>query len=188
VSKLITEEESTIEESFEAVARERGVSIYPLDIEKINPTQSVRLKCQVPLCEYYEVCKVCPPNIPSVSEFREALKSYEKAFLVVLRKKIRNIDIFREDFSAELKLAEAISALELIAFRQGYYQAMGLVVGGCKYCSKCPPVGEPCRHPYKARPSPEGFGIDITALAREVGVPVEWPPKKRISFMGLVLI
>ncbi len=187
-SRVNTDGESALDNAFKAVARKRGVHVYPMDINKINPMQSIRLKCQVPLCEYYEVCRVCPPNISSVAEFREALESYSTAYLVVLREKIDNIDLYREDFSAELRLAEIVSELELTAFQYGYYLALGLCVGGCKLCSKCPPPGEPCRHPFKARPSPEGFGIDITRLAREAGVPVEWPPKEQVSFLGLVLV
>ena len=178
----------TLENSFEAIARKWGVDIYPLEINKIIPSQSMRLKCQVPLCEYYDVCKTCPPNIPGVAEFREALLSYSKAYLVVLREQIKNINDYREDFSAELKLAEVVSDLELSAFQYGFYQALGLSVGGCKLCRECTPRGEPCRHPFKARPSPEGFGIDITELAREAGVEVEWPPKKYVSFIGLILV
>jgi predicted metal-binding protein len=178
----------TLETSFEAIARKQGVDIYPLETAKIQCSQSMRLKCQVPLCEYYDVCKTCPPNIPSVADFREALLSYSKAFLVVLREKIQNIDDYRQDFSAELKLADIVSELELAAFQHGSYQAIGLSVGGCKLCDKCAPRGEPCRHPFKARPSPEGFGIDITQLARDAGVAVEWPPKEFVNFLGLVLV
>jgi predicted metal-binding protein len=178
----------TLENSFETVARKWGAELYPLDIKKINPMQSIRLKCQVPLCEYYDVCKTCPPHIPEVAVFREALLSYSKAFLVVLREKIKDIDDYRTDFSAELKLADIVSDLELAAFQHGFYQALGLCVGGCKLCDECAPQGEPCRHPFKARPSPEGFGIDVTELAREVGVAVEWPPKKFVNFIGLVLV
>ena len=178
----------TLETSFEAIAQKSGADIYPLDIKKINPMQSIRLKCQVPLCEYYDVCKTCPPHIPDVAVFREALLSYSKAFLVVLREKIKDIDDYRTDFSAELKLADIVSDLELAAFQHGFYQAIGLSVGCCKFCEECAPRGEPCRHPFKARPSPEGFGIDITQLARDAGVAVEWPPKDFVNFLGLVLV
>ena len=178
----------TLEKSFETVSRKWGVDICPLAIKKIKPMQSIRLKCQVPLCEYYDVCKTCPPHIPDVAVFREALLSYSKAFLVVLREKIKNIDDYRKDFSAEQKLADIVSDLELTAFQHGFYQALGLSVGGCKLCDNCTPHGEPCRHPFKARPSPEGFGIDITALAREAGVAVEWPPKEYVNFIGLLLV
>ncbi len=178
----------SISETFKSLARQWGGEIYELDIKKVVPKQSIRLKCLVPLCEYYNVCKVCPPHIPGVAEFREALQSYSKAFLVILREQIDDIEKYRKDFTAELKLAEIVSALELIAFQSGYYMALGLCVGGCKLCSDCAPQGEPCRHPFKARPSPEGFGIDITELAREAGVPVEWPVTDHVNFMGLVLI
>ena len=178
----------SISDAFEVLARKAGVEIHEIDAKKICPKESVRLKCQVPLCEFYEVCKVCPPNIPSVRQFSEALQDYTRAFLVVLREKIKDIAMYRKDFSAELRLAEIVSKLELTAFQHGYYLTLGLCVGGCKLCSKCPPPGEPCRHPFKARPGPEGFGIDITALAREAGVPVEWPPREGVSFMGLVLV
>lgn len=170
------------------VAKKHGAALYPVEIAQIEPRESMRLKCQVPLCEYFDACKVCPPNIPSVSEFRKALLSYNRAFLVVFREKIEDIGIYRKDFTAELKLAEIISELEQAAFENGLYQAMGLGVGGCKLCDTCTPRGEPCRHPFKARPSPEGFGIDITELARKAGVPVEWPPREYVNFIGLLLL
>ncbi|MCG6880649.1 MAG: DUF2284 domain-containing protein [Deltaproteobacteria bacterium] len=183
-----TDKGGALETVFMEVAEKYGSELYPIDIGKIDPRESMRLKCQIPLCEYFDACKVCPPNIPSVSAFREALSNYRKAFLVVLREKIEDIKIYQKDFSAELKLADIIAHLELAAFENGFYQALGLGVGGCKLCDSCVPKGEPCRHPFKARPSPEGFGIDITKLAREAGVPVEWPPKEYVNFMGLILV
>lgn len=181
-------DDGSIVSAFRSLAGKHGAEIHELDISRIKPRNSVRLKCQVPLCEYYNVCKTCPPNIPTVEEFREILKDYTKAFLIVLREKIDDIETYRTDFSAELKLAELINGLELEAFQHGLYGAMGLCVGGCKYCTHCTPSGEPCRHPFKARPSPEGFGIDITELARETGVDVEWPPREYVNFMGLLFV
>lgn len=177
-----------LEHAFNALAREKGILLFLPDISAIQPKQSIRLKCQVPLCEYYDVCKTCPPNIPGVSEFREALNDYSRAFLVVLQERIKKIETYQTDFSAECRLADMISDMELLAFQHGFYQALGLTVGGCKLCKTCTPKSEPCRHPFKARPSPEGFGIDITDLARQAGVAVEWPPKEYVNFMGLVFV
>ncbi len=177
-----------LEKAFLDVAKRHGIDLYPLAIGQINPRESMRLKCQVPICEYFDACKVCPPNIPSVSQFRETLSGYKKAFLVVLKERIEDINVYRKDFRAELKLADIIGHLEKAAFENGFYQALGLGVGGCKLCEKCTPRGEPCRRPFKARPSPEGFGIDITELARKAGVSVEWPPKDYVNFMGLVFV
>jgi predicted metal-binding protein len=174
--------------ALEEEAVRSGVELVEIDVKDIRPRQALRLKCLVPLCEYYGVSKVCPPNIPSVEEFREALGDYERAFLVVLREKIDALETYQTDFAAELRLAEAVAKLEVAAFGQGRYLTLGLVVGGCKHCRKCAPAGEPCRHPFKARPSPEGFGVDVTELARNAGVPVEWPPKEYVNFLGLLLL
>lgn len=173
---------------FKSKANEYGTEIYKLDIKKINPQQSHKLKCLSPLCEFYGVCKVCPPNIPSVSEFREALQSYSMAFLVVYKEEVVDIENYQYECTAEKKVGETISALEWASIELGYYHVLGLGVGGCKYCSSCTPLGEPCRNPFKARPSPSGYGINATQLAIEAGVPIEWPPKKYVSFLGLVLL
>ncbi|ADG80949.1 DUF2284 domain-containing protein [Thermincola potens] len=170
------------------IANNCGGNLLELNIKHIKPKQSIRLKCQMPLCRHYGVCKVCPPFIPSVQEFTEALSDYSKAFLIVYRERISDIEEYRKDYAAELKLAEIVHNLEAAAFKRGEYQAIGLVVGGCKLCEKCAPPGESCRHPRRARPSPEGLGIDITKLAREAGVPIEWPPKEYVHLLGLLLI
>ncbi len=179
---------SKLNQEFQKYALEHRIVIHSFEVAEIEPKESVRLKCLVPLCEYYGVCKVCPPNIPEVWQFERALKDFTKAYLVVLQEKVVDLEKFHFDFSAELKLAEIILDLERTSFNLGYYQALGLIVGGCKYCEKCVPLNQPCKHPFKARPSPEGFGIDITAIAQKLGVAVEWPPTNTVTFLGLMLI
>lgn len=169
-------------------ASNTAVELFEVGIEKIVPRHNIRLKCAVPLCEYYGVCKVCPPNIPSIDEFEQALKNYAQAFIVVYREKIEDINKYEVNHEAELKLSAAVAALEYAATREGYYRALGLQVGGCKLCETCSPLGERCRHPYKARPSPTGFGLDLTEIAMEAKMPLEWPPVEYVSFMGLLLV
>jgi predicted metal-binding protein len=47
--------------------------------------ERVRLKCQIPLCPHYGQCLTCPPNVPTVEEFRAALKLYSTAVMVQTR-------------------------------------------------------------------------------------------------------
>lgn len=169
-------------------ASDAGVDIYEVGMEKIVPKHSIRLKCAAPLCEYYGICKVCPPNIPPIDEFKAALKDYSRAFVVVYSEKVDDIKKYDENFEAELKLSAAVATLEYVATKEGYYRALGLQVGGCKLCDTCTPSGERCRHPYKARPSPTGFGLDLTEIAMAAKVPIEWPPVHYVSFMGLLLV
>ena len=50
----------SISDAFEVLARKAGVEIHEIDAKKICPKESVRLKCQVPLCEKktgsFEIC------------------------------------------------------------------------------------------------------------------------------------
>jgi len=44
-------------------------------------------------------------------------------------------------------------------------------------------------HPvYAVEILPSGYGINATQLAIEAGIPIEWPPNKYVSFLGLVLL
>jgi len=166
-------------------AEKRGLQIIPLKMREIPVHEGVRLKCLVPLCEFYSVCRVCPPHLPSVSEFRRALTYFSQAFLLVLRHEA----VSREEVAKpEIALLQAVQALEKTAWQHGYYRAMGLAVGGCKLCERCAPLNEPCRHPFQARPSPEGLGIDLTLLARRKGLPLAWPPTGEYLLLGMLLL
>ncbi|MBK7552312.1 MAG: hypothetical protein IPI61_11840 [Syntrophaceae bacterium] len=46
--------------------------------------ERVRLKCQVPICDSYGKNLMCPPYLPSVADFRDALARYDRALIVQL--------------------------------------------------------------------------------------------------------
>lgn len=166
-------------------AKERGVDLIPVAMREIPVHEGVRLKCLAPQCEFYGGCRICPPNLPSLTEIRAALKYFSQGYLAVLRCPA----LTKEEVNqVETTLLEAVGELEKTCWAMGYYRAMGLVVGGCKLCERCAPLNEPCRHPYRARPSPEGLGIDLTMLARKKNIPLKWPPENEMIFLGLLLL
>lgn len=166
-------------------AQEFGVDLIPVSMRDISVHEGVRLKCLVPQCEFYGTCRVCPPNLPSISEIRDALKYFSQGYLVVFK----HAAVTQAEINGvEMSLMKAVEELEKITWSKGYYRAMGLVVGGCKLCERCTPLNEPCRHPYRARPSPEGLGIDLTLLARKKNIPLKWPPEAEMIFLGLLLL
>lgn len=179
---------SLVQEMRKVASKEKALVkvINPSDIEV---RESVRLKCLIPLCEYYGVCRLCPPHLPPLNEIRAALRFYHVGVLVALKFLLSEVDLekFHHDFSYELKLLELVHRLENIAQSGGFREAIGLVVGGCKLCPTCAPPDEPCLHPYKARPSPEGLGIDIMGLALKSGLIVQWPPQESVVLIGLIL-
>lgn len=48
----------------------------------VSIDERVRLKCQIPLCPHFGNVLTCPPNVPTVEEFKKALSKYKRAMLV----------------------------------------------------------------------------------------------------------
>ena len=70
----------------EAFAVEKGAyraRVFPS--RDVAVDERVRMKCQIPLCPHYGRTLTCPPNVPTVDEFRRALGNYRKALLLQTR-------------------------------------------------------------------------------------------------------
>jgi len=175
--------------------------------------ERVRLKCLVPVCDDYGLNLMCPPHVMSVQEFRDVLAKYEWAVLIQIEKpipaemkrEIRNADdvaalykstkfsnSYKKAFDPiKSKLHRIVHKVEAQAFAQGYRFATGFIGGTCKLCPKCVAISnpqEPCRQPFRARPSMEAVGIDVFKTAENAGLPFDIPPKNKTVWNGLVLV
>lgn len=174
--------------------------------------ERVRLKCLVPVCDDYGLNLMCPPNVMSVQEFREVLAKYDWVILIqieelipaemineirqaddvaALYKNAKFLDTYKKSFNpVKLKLHRIVHKVEAQAFALGYRFATGFIAGSCKLCPGCVAKDsqEPCRHPFRARPSMEAVGIDVFKTAENAGLPFDMPPKNSIVWNGLVLI
>lgn len=68
---------------------------------KVVVDERVRLKCEIPLCPHFGSTLTCPPNVPSVEEFRTALRKYRTAVLVQTR---APLSLAMDDFDKEVVL------------------------------------------------------------------------------------
>src|SRR5512139_566489 len=91
-----------------------------IPVSSIVVDERVRLKCLIPLCDKYNRHLMCPPNLPTVGEFRKSLKNYSKALFVQLslrkRGKVSKAEIRRYG----LFLHRIIHQLERKALFLGY--------------------------------------------------------------------
>lgn len=163
----------------------------------------VRFKCAVPACSSYNRHLMCPPNLIPFDEFKEVIASYRKALIVQIVADYDSSDRSSEmTLCAELegqvtepndlmrKLHMMINRIEASAFKKGYYFAAGLIGGECMMCPECvsPHGGEPCRHPFEARPSMEAMGIDVVRTCEKAGLKVALSSKDPVRWTGLVLL
>ena len=169
--------------------KDNRVSFRPFEIPDVKVEERVRLKCMVPPCPDYGRRKFCPPNLPDLDFIRKAISQYQGGVLVCLTIPFSTgvMDEVKQ-FEPHLELMNIIGQCEKIACEKVNHLAFGLTVGGCNLCQECTPNGEPCRHPLKTRPGADGFGIDITTLARKLGINIEWPVQTELNFLGMIFV
>lgn len=70
--------------------------------------------------------------------------------------------------------------------RKEYPDTLCLGAGGCRVCKQCA-YSEPCRFPEKAMSSMEGYGLFVTQVCRDAGIPYHYG-EKTITYTALVLV
>lgn len=145
--------------------------------------ERVRMKCLIPRCARVGESPNCPPYTPEPDMVRRTFSKYSWA--VLIRTDIRSLRDYmaesvktpadrRKALSYHAETARIVAALEGLAYRDGYYLALGLGGGSCKnhLCNgqvcQFLDAGR-CRFPLRAKPSMEAMGIDVFALVNKVG-------------------
>lgn len=128
----------------------------------------VRMKCRFG-CDDYGKRLTCPPFGPTPDEFRRVLGEYRWA--VLLKFDPPPTKRVEQWLAYEGSIHELVVKMEREAFLMGYYSAFGLAAGPCPLCKECDL--KECKHPYTARPSMEGCGVDVFATARNSGFEIK---------------
>ncbi|HRT27205.1 MAG TPA: DUF2284 domain-containing protein [Syntrophales bacterium] len=182
--------EKTLEEIILLLIEKGATRGKIIDIADIVVDERVRLKCRIPLCDSFDRNLMCPPRLPSLDEFRQALSRFSGAILVQVSAEFMGPG---EAFRHAKTLHELINLGEKEAFEAGFRFAAGLIGGCCRLCDVCVAAeprgaGEACRFPFKARPSMEAMGIDVIATLESVGWPSGFPVTDRVTWTGLILV
>jgi len=167
-------------ERYKQKALELGASqAEVIPAQWVQVDERVRLKCLVPRCYNYGQCVYCPPYTPEPEFMRQAFSRFQWA--VLFRNNVVPIedftDITRYQSQATKhgkKATETVAKIEIMAFADGYYLAVGFSTGSCRdsLCGGmlCQVLDSGrCRFPSRARPSMEAVGIDVFGLAAKVG-------------------
>jgi len=160
-------------------------------------------KCRYPICPNYGTHANCPPYAEPIEETRRTVKCYKYAIIFTIKipsSEIAGPDVGKRRAPAPFlrKMFEIIGKLEVKAFSDGYYYALGYAPGPCKAVF-CPDVEcsvlqqKPCRAALQARS--EGTGLDMYLTATKVGWDI-YPCNRAITpdsiphgrFVSLVLI
>lgn len=161
--------------------------IIPAD--QVVVENRVRLKCMVG-CPTYGKNLRCPPNTPSVEEFRRILSEYSYAMLLKIKgPEISSGDMY-DYFSFYKEKINILLEIESAAFKEGYNFATAFFAGSCKLCDDCNVEGE-CLNPTTARFSMESQGINVFKTVENAGMELEFDTKNYppiITLVALLLI
>jgi len=180
-------DENTIKadlDRYRSLAVELGASdavIIPAN--SITVDERVRLKCTIPRCPRAGETPNCPPHAPDLELVRRAINRYSWAIL--LKCHVSPIEDYipgrgateveqRRVLLFHKKGSEVVCGLERLAYKDGYYLAMGFGGGSCKdyLCQGmiCQFLDSGrCRFPQRARPAIEAMGIDVIKLVNQAG-------------------
>lgn len=158
-----------------------AVSFSP---EILEARQDVREMCNADKCRIYGKNWGCPPHCGTVETCQQKMHAYPRGILLqTIGYMTKTVDsrCYRE---IERRHLENFYALVDVV-RKEYPNALCLGAGGCRICNTCA-YPDPCRAPEKAVSSMEGYGLFVTQVCRDAGVPYYYG-EKTITYSACIL-
>ncbi len=157
----------------------------PINPQLLTARQDVRDMCAADKCGAYGKNWSCPPAIGTIEECQKRMRSYENGLLLqTIGQMSKKIDsrCYRETERRHLENFYALAE----KIRQEYPNSLCLGAGGCRICKKCA-YPEPCRFPEKRLSSMEGYGLFVTQVCRDAGIPYHHG-EHTITYTALILL
>lgn len=155
-----------------------------LDPGTLTAMESVREMCAENRCGAYNKNWTCPPACGTIPECQQKIRSFPRGLLLQsighMRKAIDS-KCYRETERRHLRQLEILAE----EIRKVYPDALCLGAGGCRICKTCA-YPEPCRFPEKAMYSMEGYGLFVTQVCRDAGLPYHYG-EKTIAYTACIL-
>ena len=155
-----------------------------IDPQTLTAREDVRAMCAADKCGAYGKNWTCPPAIGTVRECQDRMRQYRMGLLLQtvghMRKTIDS-GCLRETERRHMQNLQAFAR----EIRSEYPGALCLGAGGCRVCPVCSYPGD-CRFPERALSSMEGYGLFVTQVCRDAGVPYHHG-EKTVAFTACVL-
>lgn len=132
--------------------------------------EEVRGMCGADKCRSYNKSWICPPACGTLDEIRERASHFERGLIV---QTVGNLeDSFDYEGMTEVGATHEKNFIELTQrIKEIYPNCLPMGAGGCRICEKCTYPNEPCRHPDKAYPSMEAYGLFVSKVCELSKIP-----------------
>ena len=149
-----------------------------------NP--AVREMCAADRCQSYGRRWSCPPGCGTLEEISQKAATYRRGIL------LQSTGEMEDDFDVETMMdteklhKERFHAL-VAQVRQVYPNCLPMAAGACTVCKECTYPHAPCRFPERAIPSMEAYGLVVSKVCEDSGLPYYYGPRT-ITYTSCVLI
>lgn len=155
-----------------------------LEPSKLAPLASVREMCAADRCHAYGRNWTCPPAVGTLEECAARIAACQQGLL------LQTVGTLASSFDAEGYTRTEKLHMERFArfsqlLRQTYPDALCLGAGGCRMCPQCA-YPQQCRFPEKAFSSMEAYGLLVSQVCRDCGVPYYHGPET-ITYSACIL-
>ncbi len=145
----------------------------------------VREMCAADRCHSYGKTWVCPPACGTLEEITAKAKLYTKGILM------QSTGQLEDDFDIEtMQETEQLHKKRFAALTdwcvKAAVQALPMAAGGCTLCAQCTYPDAPCRFPQRAVPSMEAYGLWVSKVCEDSGLPYYYGPRT-ITYTSCVL-
>lgn len=144
--------------------------IAPLDCSTIQLMPEVRNMCASNTCHMYGKNWCCPPGCGTLEECQERIRRYRRGILVQTVGQLEDPMDGESMMAAETAHKENFFRLEEV-LRPLYPSMLPIGSGTCTRCKTCTYPDSPCRFPDKTFASMEAYGMLVTQVCQDNGLP-----------------
>lgn len=171
----------------QALAREAGFTEWGLiPVEGLLFEEEIRRICEGNGCRNYGKSWACPPAVGTLQECRERCAQYEHMLLVSCRYAIEDSFDFEGMAEAGKQFKQLTERFDTM-LRGETERFLLLSNEGCGRCVQCTYPDAPCRYPRKLHHALEGYGFNVSQLAKTAGMRYMGGPDT-VTYFGAVLL
>lgn len=142
-----------------------------IPVSDVSVDASFRTLCEQNVCGNYGKNWMCPPDAGDINELMAALRSYTYILVYQTVNTLEDSYDFEGMADAAMKHHRLMYGIREDIEKSGLKRKLFLGAGGCRLCDVCAKrTNEPCRHPDKAIPSLEAYGVNVSKLAVAAGM------------------
>lgn len=176
----------TMEELLELAVRTGFTHVGPMKTEDLRFLPEVRDMCAADRCHNYGKCWTCPPHCGTLEEISARASGYQRGILVQSTGEME--DDFDVECMMETEKLQKKRFQDLVQqVRNVFPRCLPMASGACTVCSACACPDAPCRFPEKAIPSMEAYGLVVSEVCQQSGLPYYYGPKT-ITYTSCILL